>query len=46
MGSFTRDTTKKTMESVMGLLKKQFKFEISDEQKQKLEDKDKGGIEQ
>jgi hypothetical protein len=46
MQSFTRDTTKKTMESVMGLLKQEFKFEITEEQKKKLEDKDKGGIEQ
>jgi hypothetical protein len=46
MSSFTRDTTRKTIESVMGLLKQEFKFEISEDQKKKLEDKDKSGFDQ
>jgi hypothetical protein len=46
MSSYNQNATKKTMESILGLLKQEFKFEATEEQKQKLEEKDKSGIEQ
>ncbi len=41
MRNFNEDAAKRTRESVMGLLKREFKFEITDEQKKKLEESDK-----
>ena len=36
---FAIDTQQRTIESVMGLLKKEFKFEETDEQKKKLDER-------
>lgn len=41
MGSYIGDARKKTMESVLGLLKQEFKLVLTDEQKKKLEEKEK-----
>jgi hypothetical protein len=40
---FNQDTQRKAYLSVMGLLKKEFKYEETEEQKKKLDEKEKGG---
>lgn len=39
LGSFAEDARRKTIESVMGLLKKEFKYEETEEQKKKLDER-------
>ena len=46
LGSFEMDSRRKTFESVMGLLKKEFKYEESEEQKKKLDENEKRGGDQ
>jgi hypothetical protein len=43
LGRFHQDVQRKTMESVMGLLKKQFKYEETEEQKKRLDESTRGG---
>jgi hypothetical protein len=43
LGTYFEETKRAAIESVMGLLKKEFRFEMSDEQKKKLEELDKSG---
>ena len=42
---FRQQAQMKAYQSVIGLLKKEFKFEANDEQKKRLEESDKRGIE-
>lgn len=46
MERFREDAQKKIQESIIGLLKQEFKFEATDEQKKKLEESDKRGSEE
>jgi len=44
-GMFRRQSQRNAFLSIMGLLKKEFKYEVTEEQKKKLEESDKSGIE-
>jgi hypothetical protein len=44
IGAFLEDAQKKTLDSVLGLLKQEFKYEITDEQKKNLEKSNKEEI--
>ena len=47
LGAFGQDAMQKTRESVMGLLKMEFKYEVTEEQKKRLDENEKrGGNEQ
>ena len=47
LGTFMQESQRKTFESVMGLIKKEFKYEETEEQKKKLDENEKrGGSEQ
>lgn len=46
MSEYMRDSQRKTYESVMGLLKKEFKYEETDEQKARFEENEKRGGDQ
>jgi hypothetical protein len=43
LGEFTREAQRKTYESVMELLKQEFRFEATEEQKQRLDESDRRG---
>jgi hypothetical protein len=43
IGSFMADAEKKNRESIMGLIKQEFRYEVTDEQKKKLEENEKRG---
>jgi hypothetical protein len=45
MSEFQRDSQRKAYESVLGLLKKEFKYEETDEQKKRLDENEKRGNE-
>jgi len=42
-GAYRREASRKAFESVIGLLKKEFDYQESDEQKKKIDDREKRG---